>query len=149
MKLQESGENYLENIYILQKENGFVRSVDLAREMDFSKPSVSRAIHLLEDQGYLLIEEDGNLKLTEKGTETASMIYERHVYLSNYLMAIGVPEDVAVEDACRMEHVISQESFERMKQHISHCLNHCPKAKDESFLNLNNKKIREALESLN
>lgn len=137
MKLQESGENYLENIYILQKENDIVRSVDLARAMDFSKPSVSRAIHSLEDSGYLKIESNGNLALTEAGLHVAKHIYERHVFLSNYLMAIGVPEEIAAEDACRIEHVISQESFERMKKHIHHCATECPKSSDERFIKFN------------
>lgn len=143
MKLQESGENYLENIYILQKRIGNVHSVDLAREMDFSKPSVSRAIHLLEDHHYLTIEEDGTLHLTESGLEVAKKIYERHVFLSEYLMAIGVPEDIAVEDACRMEHVISETSFSLMKEHIFHCFNECPKARDDSFFNFNRQALRE------
>lgn len=123
MKLKESGENYLENIYILQKRNGSVRSVDLAREMDFSKPSVSRAIHLLEDEGYLKIEDSGNLRLSESGLEVAKRIYERHVFFSSYLMALGVDEETAVTDACLLEHDISSRSFDAMKEHLS---NVCP-----------------------
>lgn len=133
MKLQESGENYLENILILQRKNGQVRSVDLAREMDFSKPSVSRAIHLLEDNGYLRIVDGGFLELTDVGREVAEMIYERHLFLSNYLMALGVDPEQAAEDACRMEHVISPESFAKMKQHVQHCAQNCPHANDEQL----------------
>lgn len=137
MKLAESAENYLENIYILQKKLGMVRSVDLAREMEFSKPSVSRAIHALEKNGFLVMEESGNLQLTDKGEKKASEIYERHVFLSNYLMAIGVDEETAAMDACRIEHVISKQSFERMKAHIHHCAHECPMAANERFIQFN------------
>lgn len=144
MKLQESGENYLENILILEKRQDIVRSVDLAREMDFSKPSVSRAIHLLEDNGYLVIEESGHLALTEKGREVAEIIYERHVFLTEYLMALGVDEVTAAEDACRMEHAISQTSFERMKDHVKHCALHCVHANhDDAFFQFNVKRYLE------
>lgn len=141
MKLQESGENYLENILILEKRQDLVRSVDLAREMDFSKPSVSRAIHLLEDNGYLNIEESGHLALTDKGRDVAEMIYERHVFLTEYLMALGVDEETAAEDACRMEHAISQKSFEKMKEHVKHCALHCVrKNHDDAFFQFNVKR---------
>lgn len=146
MKLAESGENYLENIYILQKKLGMVRSIDLAREMDFSKPSVSRAIHALEKQGLLVMEENGNLQLTEKGERIAADIYERHVFLSNYLIAIGVDEEIAAMDACRIEHVISKESFERMKAHIHHCARECPKAANERFIKFNKEMMEELVE---
>ncbi len=119
MKLQESGENYLENILILKKRLGRVRSVDLATEMSFSKPSISRAVHLLEDSKLLVIENDGTIELTEKGMSIAEKIYERHVFLTQFLMSIGVDEKTAAEDACRMEHAISDESFSKMKLHMS------------------------------
>ncbi len=143
-RLQESGENYLENILILEKRLGFVRSVDLAREMGFSKPSVSRAIHLLEDKGFLEIQDNGNLKLTEQGRELAEMIYDRHVFLTEYLMGIGVPEEIAAEDACRIEHVISHESLEMMRQHVTYCTFKCPAAKsDKRFFDFNVKRYVE------
>ena len=119
MSLQESGEMYLETIYLLHKENKIVRAVDLAKAMDFSKPSVSRAVHNLKDNGYLEIEEDGNLKLTDEGVELARNIYEKHVFFSNFFIAIGVDEETAVEDACALEHVISDETFQKIKQYVS------------------------------
>lgn len=142
MKLQESGENYLENILILERKNGQVRSVDLAREMDFSKPSVSRAIHLLEDNGYLKISNTGLLELTNSGREVAEMIYERHLFLSNYLMALGVDPETAADDACRMEHVISAESFSKMKQHIKNCAENCPHANDDQLFCFNTRYLQ-------
>ena len=148
MKLKESGENYLENIYILQKRNGSVRYVDLAREMDFSKPSVSRAIHLLEDEGYLKIEDSGNLRLSESGLEVAKRIYERHVFFSSYLMALGVDEDTAVTDACLLEHDISSRSFDAMKEHLSKCMSCEHFNNDEHFLKYNNESIRRNLEKI-
>lgn len=119
MSLQESGEMYLETIYLLHKENDRVRSIDLANAMNFSKPSVSRAVHNLQDSGYLEIEDTGNLKLTSKGQEKAISIYEKHLFFSNYFIAIGVDEDTAVEDACALEHVISEETFQKIKEHVS------------------------------
>ena len=118
MKLQESGENYLENILILKNRLGRVRSVDLASEMNFSKPSISRAVHLLEDEKLLVIQNDGTIDLTDKGQDISKKILERHIFLTEYLMAIGVNEKTAAEDACRMEHVISAESFEAIKRHV-------------------------------
>lgn len=146
MKLQESGENYLENIYILMKRNGSVRSVDIAREMEFSKPSVSRAVHLLKDLGYLLIQDDGLLELTEKGLSKATLIYERHLFLSGYLMALGVSEEVATADACRIEHVISTESFDKLKEHVDYCMNDCPARGSEEGLLAFNRNIIKQLE---
>ncbi|MDO5733855.1 MAG: metal-dependent transcriptional regulator [Eubacteriales bacterium] len=137
-KLQESGENYLENILILEKRIGSVRSVDLAREMGFSKPSVSRAIHLLKDQGYLQIEDNGHLILTEDGRAVAEMIYDRHIFITEYLMGLGVPEEIAAEDACRIEHVISQESFDKLRDHVTYCTYKCPAAhSDKRFFDFN------------
>ena len=121
MKLQESGENYLENILILKNRLGRVRSVDLAAEMNFSKPSISRAVHLLEDEKYIVIQNDGTIELTEVGHDIAKKIYERHLFLTQYLMALGVDEKTAAEDACRMEHAISDQSFEALKTQMNGC----------------------------
>lgn len=116
--LRESGENYLENILILQKRTGEVRSVDLAREMDFSKPSVSRAVHLLEDQGMIKIQDDGRIVLTDKGEERANEIYAKHIFLTKFFLSIGVSEETAMNDACRIEHILSRESYEKWKEHV-------------------------------
>lgn len=114
--MYESGENYLETIYILIKKFGFVRSVDLAKELNFSKPSVSRAIGILRDNGYVDIGENGNLLLTEKGQEKAKSIYERHLILTRFLVEVlHVEPKTAETDACRMEHIISEETFKRFK----------------------------------
>lgn len=119
MKIHESGENYLETILILQKKNGSVRSIDLANELDYTKASISRAMSILKKADYIIMEESGNLILTEKGLEVAKNIYERHEVITLYLMkALGVDEDIASKDACRIEHVISQESFQQMKAWI-------------------------------
>lgn len=115
--LRESGENYLENILILQKRNGEVRSVDLAREMDFSKPSVSRAVHLLEDQGMIKIQDDGRIVLTDRGEQRAQEIYAKHIFLTKFFLSIGVPEETAMNDACRIEHILSRETYEKWKAH--------------------------------
>lgn len=117
-KLYESGENYLETILILHLRNNFVRAVDVAHEMDVSKPSVSRAMGILRDGGFILIADDGNITLTDSGTEVAERIYERHRVLSQWLIDLGVPEDIAAEDACKMEHDISTVSFEALKAHL-------------------------------
>ena len=115
MHLQESGEMYLETIYVLSK-NGVVRSLDVAEYMGFSKPSVSRAVGLLKQGGYLIMDRDGSLTLTEEGLGVAKKIYERHTLLSDFLVRLGVDEKTAAEDACKMEHVISDESFAALKQ---------------------------------
>lgn len=117
MHLQESGEMYLETIYVLSK-NGVVRSLDVAEYMGFSKPSVSRAVGLLKQGGYLLMDKDGYLTLTESGLDVAKKIYERHTLLSKFLVRLGVDEKTATEDACKMEHDISDESFSAIKEHI-------------------------------
>ena len=117
MHLQESGEMYLETIYVLSK-NGVVRSLDVAEYMGFSKPSVSRAVGLLKQGGYLLMDKDGYLTLTESGLDVAKKIYERHTLLSKFLVRLGVDETTAAEDACKMEHDISDESFSAIKEHI-------------------------------
>ena len=117
MHLQESGEMYLETVYVLSK-NGVVRSLDVAEYMGFSKPSVSRAVGLLKQGGYLLMDKDGYLTLTESGLDVAKKIYERHTLLSKFLVRLGVDEKTATEDACNMEHDISDESFSAIKEHV-------------------------------
>ena len=117
MNLQESGEMYLETVYVLSK-NGVVRSLDVAEYMGFSKPSVSRAVGLLKQGGYLLMDKDGYLTLTESGLDVAKKIYERHTLLSKFLVRLGVDEKTATEDACKMEHDISDESFSAIKEHV-------------------------------
>lgn len=117
MKIQESAENYLETILVLKKRNGRVRSIDIAIELDFSKPSVSVAMKNLRENGYIETDKDGYISLLPAGEEIASRIYERHTLLTDYLVAIGVSTETAAEDACRIEHVISAESFEAIKNH--------------------------------
>ena len=114
MHLQESGEMYLETVYVLSK-NGVVRSLDVAEYMGFSKPSVSRAVGLLKQGSYLLMDKDRYLTLTESGLDVAKKIYERHTLLSKFLVRLGVDEKTASEDACKMEHDISDESFSAIK----------------------------------
>lgn len=118
MALHESAEMYLETIYQLSLERSTVRSVDVAETMGYSKPSVSRAVGLLRQGGHLLMDKDGSLTLTESGLEIAKKVYERHTILTAILTRLGVREDVASEDACKMEHVISDETFEAIKQHL-------------------------------
>jgi Mn-dependent DtxR family transcriptional regulator len=121
MAMQESGEMYLETIYVLSRQSSSVRSVDVAEEMGYSKPSVSRAVGLLRKDGLLLMDETGELKLTEAGEEKARRIYERHTVLSKLLMNLGVDKATATEDACRIEHYISDRSFEAIKAHMRRC----------------------------
>lgn len=116
MKIHESGEDYLEAILILQRERGAVRSVDLAHYMGYSKPSISHAVSNLRSGGFLETGADGNLNLTESGREIAEKIYEKHKFFTEQLIAIGVEPKTAEQDACRIEHVISRESFEKIKQ---------------------------------
>ena len=116
MNLQESGEMYLESIYVLSKERTSVRSIDVVEYMNYSKPSVSRAIGLLKNGGYITVDRDGHLSLTDAGLEIAKKIYERHNLLTSYLISLGVSEVVASADACKIEHVISDESFEAIKR---------------------------------
>lgn len=118
-KIQESAENYLEAILILQKRNGHVRSIDIAGELDFSKPSVSVAMKNLRENGYIEMDENGYIRLLGKGQEIAERMYERHTLLSDWLIALGVTPKTAQEDACRMEHVISAESFAAIKAHAN------------------------------
>lgn len=119
MKIHESAENYLETILILQKRLGRVRSIDIASELSFSKPSVSVAMKNLRINGYIDVSKDGYITLLEKGQEIAEKIYERHTLFSDWLIALGVSPEVAKEDACRIEHVISSETFEAFKAHAS------------------------------
>lgn len=118
MQLQESGEMYLETIYILSQTSSAVRSLDVAEYMGFSKPSVSRAVGLLKQNGYLCVDRDGFLHLTESGEQIAEKIYERHTIFTNLLIRLGVDPKVAAQDACKMEHAISDESFAAIKRHI-------------------------------
>lgn len=114
--MYESGENYLETILVLQERMGSVRSIDVVRELNFSKPSVSRAVGLLKEDGYITVSEDGFLELTKKGREKAESVYDRHKILTAFLIKVAnVSEEVAEEDACRMEHIISQETYEGIK----------------------------------
>lgn len=118
MSLHESAEMYLETIYQLLQQRTCVRSIDIAEAMGYSKPSISRAVGLLKKDGYLLVDQDGFLQLTEQGTAVAEKIFERHTVLSTAIMALGVEEATAAEDACRIEHVISDETFAAIKAHI-------------------------------
>ena len=118
MRLQESGEMYLETIYVLSGKGKPVRSIDISEHMGFSKPSVSRAVGILKNGGYIEVDKDGHLKLTPMGLETAEKTYERHKVLTEFFVSIGVDRDIAAEDACKMEHIISDESFEALKKHI-------------------------------
>lgn len=116
MAIQESGENYLEAILILKEKNGYVRSIDIAHMLGFSKPSVSRAMSILKKDGYIEIDGLNQILLTESGRKVAETIYERHQVITKFLMSIGVDEETAAKDACRIEHVISPISFEKIKE---------------------------------
>lgn len=118
MRLQESGEMYLETILILSQQKSFVRAIDVGEYMGFSKPSVSRAIGLLRNGGFVEVGDGGGLTLTSAGKEIAEKIYERHRYLTKMLMEMGVEEKTAAQDACRMEHVVSDESFAAIKNYF-------------------------------
>ena len=119
MALHESAEMYLETIYELSQAHPTVRSIDVAEAMGYSKPSVSRAVGLLKQGGYLAVDEDGYLTLTQLGCETAERIFERHTVLTRLLMQIGVSEEVATEDACKIEHVISDETLDAIKKYLN------------------------------
>ena len=116
MKLHASGEDYLETILVLQQKYGMVRSVDVARHMEVTKPSVCVAVNTLKDGGFLIMDENHFLHLTDMGREIAEKIYERHCFFTEQLIAAGVPEDIAKEDACRLEHVVSETTFARLKE---------------------------------
>ena len=119
MPLQESGEMYLESIYVLLRRNPHVRAIDVGEHMGYSKPSVSRAMGLLKSGGYVSVDENGYISLLPAGQEVAEKIYERHTLLTSFLVRLGVSEEVASEDACRLEHVLSDESFEAIKRHAN------------------------------
>ena len=118
MQLQESGEMYLESIYVLSQRLNGVHSIDISEYMGYSKPSVSRAVGLLKKGGYIQIDEENHITLTESGLEVARKIYERHTLLTAMLMNLGVPEEIALRDACKMEHAISDESLEAIRRHM-------------------------------
>lgn len=118
MHLQESGEMYLETVFILSKKGGIVRSIDVCEYMGYSKPSVSRAVGLLKSGGYLTMGADGALTLTEAGLEVAERMYERHTLLTKCLIYLGVDAETAADDACKIEHDISDTSFEAIKKHM-------------------------------
>ncbi len=117
MQLQESGEMYLETIYVLTKNRQYVRSIDICEHMGFSKPSVSRAVGLLKSGGYITVDADGHIQLTDSGYDVAYKIYRRHEVLTKFLVGIGVPESVAQDDACRIEHHISDETFDAIERY--------------------------------
>lgn len=119
MSIHESGEMYLETIHVLLKKNGLVRSVDVSEHMGYSKPSVSRAVGLLKKGGYILVDKDGYITLTDAGIQVAETIYERHTFLSRLLIQLGVSAETAAEDACRLEHAISDESFHAIKNYFT------------------------------
>ena len=118
MKLRASGEDYLEAVLMLQKKNGMVRSIDLARHMEVSKPSVSRAGAILQEGGFLTVDSDYFLHLTEAGREVTEKIYERHQFFTEQLVAAGVDQETAEQEACQMEHVISDTSFQKLKEKV-------------------------------
>ncbi len=117
--MYESGENYLETILILSKRNGSVRSVDIARELEFSKPSVSRAVGILKESGLIVTDSNGYIELTEEGKKKAESVYDRHQQLTVFLMeTAGVSHDTAEEDACRIEHIISEDTYQGIKRFL-------------------------------
>ena len=118
MKTNESVENYLETILILHNKQGWVRSIDIAHELSFSKPSVSVAMKNLRERGYIVMDEGGNITLTEQGMKIAESIYDRHQIIAAALMALGVNEETAFEDSCKIEHVLSESSFKKIKEHF-------------------------------
>lgn len=120
MRLQESGEMYLETIYVLSQQQNIVRAIDVGEHLGYSKPSVSRAVGLLKQGGYLTVEDTGHLHLTEEGRKIAEKIYARHTLLKTVLMRLGVDEQTAAEDACKMEHVISDATFDAILKHLHH-----------------------------
>ena len=118
MKIQESAENYLETILVLKLRNGYVRLIDIANELGFSKPSVSNAMKALRQKNLIKVDTGGLIELTDEGHKIAESVYERHVLIGEYLIAIGVTPEIAMADACRIEHVISVETFEKIKEHV-------------------------------
>lgn len=118
MKIQQSAENYLETIYMLSQKNGSVRSIDIANELGFSKPSVSIAMKNLRENGYIDVMGDGSIVLLDPGKEIAEVLYSRHTTLTDALIQLGVSKETASEDACKIEHIISEESFNAIKNHL-------------------------------
>ena len=118
MRTHESAEDYLETILILTNRSSEVRSIDIVAETGYTKPSISRAVKSLKNNGYIAVDEHGFITLTESGRALAEKIYERHLLISEYLMRIGVSKETALADACRIEHVISEESFDKLKEHV-------------------------------
>ena len=118
MTMKESGEMYLETIYILSQDGKTVRGIDISEKMGYSKPSVSRAVGILKKSGFIEVDKDGSVRLTESGKATAERIYERHLLFTKLLINLGVDEKIASEDACRVEHYISDETFEAIKAHV-------------------------------
>ena len=118
MKIYESAENYLETIYVLHKKQGVVRSIDIATELSVSKPSVSVAMKNLRNNGYIEMDADGHITLLEQGYQIAAKMYERHTLMTQWLVRLGVDSAIAAEDACKIEHVISESTFEALKQHM-------------------------------
>lgn len=119
MKIKESAENYLESILIIKNRKGFVRSIDVANELGVSKPSVSVAMKNFREEGYIKIDEEGSISLTEKGLSVAEGIYERHRAIASLLISLGVDEETAYEDSCKIEHDISEKTFEKIKEYLS------------------------------
>lgn len=133
MRIQESGENYLETILILHNRNGYVRSIDVAGELGYTKASVSRAISILKEAGYVVMEQNGSLVLTDSGFRRASAIYERHTVIARFLrMTLGVDDSVATQDSCRIEHIISEDSFQRIKKYVNEHENKHRPGKEET-----------------
>lgn len=118
MALKESGEMYLETILVLKEKNGNVKSIDIANELEYSKPSVSRAIGILKRDGYITVDDHGNISLTTTGTKVAETIYYRHQIISTFLMKIGVSEECSLNDACKMEHIISEETVSCLEKFL-------------------------------
>ncbi len=119
MIIKESAENYLEAILMIKKEKGNVRSIDIANHLDFTKPSVSVAMKSFREENYITVDNDGNISLTEKGMKIAAKVYERHEIIAKALIALGVDEKVAYEDSCKIEHDISQQTFDKIKEHLA------------------------------
>lgn len=118
MKIKESAENYLESILMIKKQKGYVRSIDIANHLNFTKPSVSVAMKSFREEGYITVDVDGNISLTEKGLKIAGKVYERHEIIARALMGLGVDEKIAYEDSCKIEHDISEKTFEKLKEHL-------------------------------
>ena len=131
MAIHESGQMYLETIYILSQKNSYVRAIDVGEQMGFSKPSVSRAMSILKKDGYVNVDEDGAITLTESGLNIALTMYTRHTVLSKMLMELGVDEQTATEDACRIEHVISEKSFAAVHAHMEQVTKMRVEARDQ------------------